>query len=587
MHARPLLLLGLLLLAGCASIPDDDNPTTTQAPTTTQTTTRPAPQVPVSAFVDESATRGFSIVMGDVAKMGGGMESITGGIALADYDRDGDVDVYIAREGRNELYRNNGNGTFVEVAAEFGVAHVGPGRAALFIDLDADGWQDLVVVNHMAAMVAYRNTGASGSVGFKDHSVQYGLSFNVTGHGLAAADVDGDGDLDVLVVNYGAINGAGPDYVAAATNGVRNHLYRNDGGRFREVGLEWNLTHTDWSFAAVFHDVDGDRDEDLYVCNDFGRDRLYLNHGTFFTEVGDDVGAPNRGNCMSAIVRDLDGDGMPDIYTSNIYVANTEIETLKGNNLYLRRGDRYEDKALELGAADGGWGWGGVAFDAENDGDVDLLVMNGFLVPAVHDQYKEVFLVPAGGQPQSSARRTYNETHDIMFYTGGGQGNLLSSYYQANRFFLYHNGSYLERGEKAGLGHKVEGRAAVAHDFDRDGAQDILATVWGRTPLLLMQRGERGNYVEFDLVGKPGNMEAIGTTVVVNDGQRSWTQQKVMTAGLMAQTSPYLHFGLASAATIAIEVRWPDGTIETHDGLAANHAYRIAMGSAPAIQTVR
>ena len=339
------------------------------------------------------------------------------GIAVGDYDGDGLEDLYVCQPSGlpNRLYHNNGDGTFSDATARAGLDVLDDTRMALFADFDNDGDQDLLLVT-AAQPLLFRNDGqgrftldAQSGLG-----IPPGSASSLTG--AAAADYDRDGWLDVYVCAYDfwqpgrSYNAPTPYY--DARNGPPNFLFRNDGhGRFtdatRRAGLMQN--NHGFSFAAAWGDYDGDGYPDLYVANDFGRNNLYRNNrdGTF-GDVAARAGVEDIGAGMSAAWGDYDNDGRIDLYVGNMWSSaglrvtrNRQFAGVapgpalrarferhaRGNSLYRNKGDgTFADVTAAAGTALGRWAWSSDFVDLDNDGNLDLLVQNGYITgPDTHD----------------------------------------------------------------------------------------------------------------------------------------------------------------------------------------------------------
>ena len=322
------------------------------------------------------------------------------GATVADINGDGLDDLYLCQPGgiANQLWLRGRGGEAIEVAAELGLDFIDATSSALFLDLDGDGDKDAV----FAIGSGLRIYTSQGSSFVQSH---YLVRSGITG--LAAADVDADGRIDVYACAYAGpyAGGSLPMPYHDAENGEQNVLLMNrtenrDQLRFTDETLERGLGPgaTRFSFAAAFEDVDGDADSDLYVANDFGRNALYLNDGKGrFNEAAQAAGAVDIAAGMGAAFGDLDGDGAPDLYVSNMessagrrvtgskdFLAGTEASLraifkghAKGNSLYLNRGaGTFQRTDL---ATQGRWAWGSIPIDLDGNGRLDLFVPNGFV----------------------------------------------------------------------------------------------------------------------------------------------------------------------------------------------------------------
>ena len=320
-------------------------------------------------------------------------------MAVGDINADGLEDVYLCQPGGmpNRLFLG-GSTPANEVAAEAGLDILDSTIAALILDFDGDLDRDVIVALD-AYIVIYRNIGGGRFKEAGRHPASNSTS-------MCAADIDGDGDVDVFVCGYQSPytgNGTPLPY-HDARNGQANLLLRNEGSlRFvdgsKASGLDRDSTR--FSFAASFEDFDRDGDQDLYVANDFGSNSFYINDGEGrFTEAAEAYGLRDIGAGMGVAWSDFDGDGFSDLFVSNMYSSaggrlthqarfqSAADETVRGyyqrhargNSLFLNdQGRGFRDGSEASGALDGGWAWGGIALDWSLDGFPDLVVPNGFL----------------------------------------------------------------------------------------------------------------------------------------------------------------------------------------------------------------
>jgi hypothetical protein len=325
------------------------------------------------------------------------------GLAVGDLNGDGLDDVYVCDTGGlpNRVYLQNPDGTVTDASDGSGVNWLEACSAALLVDLDNDGDQDLVVGAGSTLLFA-RNEG-------QGRFTLLGSRENVgQATSLCAADYDGDSYVDVYVCAYGFdLDGPGsPIPYHDANNGVANVLLRNEAGtRFTnvtaEVGLDQNNRR--FSFAAAWEDYDNDGDLDLYVANDFGRNNLYRNDGGHFHDVAGPAGVEDMAAGMSVAWDDFNRDGWMDLYVGNMFSAAGERVTYqrrfteedpqrparayqrmaRGNTLFASNGDAeapgFSDVSETAAVFMGRWSWGSRFADLNNDTWPDLVVTNGYL----------------------------------------------------------------------------------------------------------------------------------------------------------------------------------------------------------------
>ncbi len=327
------------------------------------------------------------------------------GLALGDVNGDGLDDVYLCEPGGlpNRLFVQTPEGLLKDVSAQSGVDLLDSTRIALFVDLDNDGDQDLV-------MPVERQIQFFSNNGKGQFTREVKLPFEgQTALTIAAADYDQDGNIDVYACFY---HGLGEEesnrqpapipYHDSRTGGF-NRLLRNEGNwKFQDITNEVGLDHNNdrWSFAAVWEDYDNDGDLDLYVANDFGRNNLYRQQGGHFEDVAGPAGAEDMNFGMSASFGDYNRDGWMDIYVSNMFsgaggritfqpgfqtegsdeVIAVYQRMVSGNTLLENAGDgTFRDVSSQARVGVGRWAWGSRFADINNDGWEDVLVANGFV----------------------------------------------------------------------------------------------------------------------------------------------------------------------------------------------------------------
>ncbi|MEJ6579738.1 MAG: VCBS repeat-containing protein [Akkermansiaceae bacterium] len=338
------------------------------------------------------------------------------GMALGDANGDGLDDLYLCEPGGlpNRLFLANSDGTVRDASAESGSDFLLQTQAALFVDLDNDSDQDLVVATTLG--VIFMENDGKGAFTVRGSK----LVPEAPPVALAAADIDLDGDLDIYTACYSlrSINTSDSKNDAAqlgrpipyhdANNGGRNVLFRNDRNwRFTDATTDLGLDQNNrrYSFAPTWEDYDDDGDPDLYVANDYGRNNLYRNDrdaegNSHFTDVAGEAGVEDISAGMSASWGDADGDGDRDLYVSNMWSSagnriayqrnfQTSLDDstrgefqrhARGNSLFLNNGDgTFTDASQEAGVTMGRWAWGSRFVDINNDSNQDLIVSNGFL----------------------------------------------------------------------------------------------------------------------------------------------------------------------------------------------------------------
>ena len=464
-------------------------------------------------------------------------EQHVGGLAVGDFNRNGWPDLFVLGGGgvEDQLWINQGDGTFLNEALAWGVAvkHCGAGVAV--IDFDGDGWLDLFVTSYgmnssggqTGRNRLYRNTG-SGT--FEEIAFFAGVrfsSFSLPGAtGVAVGDYDLDGRLDVFISNW-------------RPNALGNRLFRNMGdGTFLDQIVPSGLQASGgWWFQGAFADMTGDGWPDLLVAGDFGTSGYFRNNrdGTF-TDVTAASGSGLDAFGMGQAIADLDGDGRLDWYVTSIHVDPPLPGKLSGNTLYLASGEAdghpiFEQVAEKRGVDDGAWGWGTVAVDLDNDGWVDLVEVNGW---------------------------------DTGMAYIGKPGRVFRN--------LGH-GFFEDVASESGFGAAGNHRTVVWWDYDRDGRIDLV--VQESNGAIRLYRNEsptsgRWLQVAFDTSTHPLMApDGFGARVEVHAGKRVWVGLMTGSPGYLGTSEPILHFGLGAIDAIdEIVVRWPRGVEQRLVGVA-------------------
>ncbi len=368
-------------------------------------------------------------------------EDMGSGAAFADIDNDGDLDLYIVNIPRpltqdtnvgnpktNVLYRNNADGTFTDITDSAGVGHPGYGMGCVFADYDGDGNLDLYVTNY-GANILYHNNG-DGT--FSDITKTAGVGCELWSTGAAFADVDADSDLDLYVCNYVTYDlekleqlqaeslQSGKPVPSALNPHVfepqDNVFYRNNGdGTFSDVTTEVGIAAPGGrSMQCIFSDFDNDNDLDLYVANDTSVNYVYRNEGNgAFTDVSNASWAADFRGSMGLTAGDYDGDGDTDLFMShwideeNALYRNLLKEDPSSEHI------RFVDESYSAMLAEVSIkhiGWGTALFDYDNDGDLDIFVTNGSTFQELNDP--EVLIPQADALYRNNGDGTFTDVSE-------------------------------------------------------------------------------------------------------------------------------------------------------------------------------
>ncbi|MXV76837.1 CRTAC1 family protein, partial [Candidatus Poribacteria bacterium] len=488
------------------------------------------------------------------------VETMGGGTAFFDYNNDDYLDIYLVNGApltentpdvlpTNQLYQNNGNGTFTDVTLHAGVGDTSYGIGCCVGDYDNDGNSDLFVTN-FGKNVLYRNNG-DGT--FSDVSQQVGITDrSLFSAGCAFADYDNDGWLDLVVVNYVLLDlEDAPDCSQEGIPAycrpeefapVPDHLYRNNGdGSFTNVTQEAGINLPGRGLGVVWTDIDNNGWLDLYIANDREANFLYINNGDgTFTEAGELHGAArnehgDNESSMGIDTADYDNDGDLDIILTHYQAETNTLYQNDGSGVFwdvtaqTRIG---EPTHLPLA-----WGTGFVDFD--NDGWLDLFFANGHL----HDNVEDLQEVGV-----------YKQQNQLFHNLG--------------------NRTYSDITDKSGDGLRIKksSRGAIFGDYDNDGDMDILVTNIGDSPdLLRNDTAPINNWISIKMIGKKSNRDAIGAKVKLKFGETSTLMEMKSGGSYLSQNQFRSQIGLGTAKKVdQIIVNWRHGVQDVIEDVQSN-----------------
>jgi enediyne biosynthesis protein E4 len=506
------------------------------------------------------------------------VESMSGGVALFDYDNDGLLDIYLVNsltmellkspsKPQSELYRNNGNGRFTNVTGKAGIGETGWGMGVCVGDYNNDGWDDLYVTclgpDHL-----FKNNG-DGT--FTDVTKAAGVGDPRFSTGAAFLDYDNDGHLDLFVSNYVDFDlnnlpskdrpcqyrGIDVQCGPRGLRGAGDVLYHNNGdGTFTDVSDKAGVSDPDgyYGLGVVCSDFDGDGWVDIFVANDATPNFLYRNKGDgTFKDIGFISGAAVSANgseqaCMGVTVGDYDRDGKFDIFATNFAQEYNVLYRGQGSN-------RFNDVSNASGFLNQPYvSWGTKFFDYDNDGWLDLFVANGHVYPQV-----DATKLDAGYR----------------------QRKLL---HKNNR-----NGTFSEVASQHGeaLMERRASRGAAFGDLDNDGDLDLVVNdIDGPPSLLRNDGGNVNNSVLIKTIGDRSNRNGIGARMKVVSGDLTQIDEVRSGASYISHNDLRLHFGLERRTKIdLIEIRWPSGAVTRVEGAPANRILTVKEGKGIIQQT--
>jgi hypothetical protein len=503
------------------------------------------------------------------------VESMSGGVIVFDYDRDGWPDIYFTnaptvemaikgQKTRGALYHNNHDGTFTDVTDKARLTSSCFAMGGAVGDYDNDGWPDLYITC-LGGNVLYHNNG-DGT--FTDVTAKAGVADGRWSTGAAFGDYDGDGFVDLMVSNYVDFRlndlpgfGSSPNCkfrgidVQCGPRGLKgagDSLFHNNGdGTFTDVSKSAGVSDPNgyYGMGVVWADFNNTGRPDIYVANDSTPKFLYKNLGNGkFKEIGLESGTAvsedgSEQASMGIAIGDYLHTGRPSIYVTNFSDEN--------NSLYRNDGDwNFTDVSYQSGAALPSLPWvkWGTAFvDIDNDGWLDLITVSGHVYP-------QVDTLPSGG--------------------GYRQPKLL----QLNQ----KDGTFCDASEQAGpaLQEKRVSRGLAVADLFNDGNMDVVVGDLDGSPMILRNHGVPGqHWVSFELAGTKSNRLALNARIKIVAGGMTQTQEIHSGGSYLSQNDLRVHFGLGSAEKISnIEIRWPSGKVEKLGEFAADNFYSVLEG---------
>jgi hypothetical protein len=497
------------------------------------------------------------------------VESMSGGVAVFDYDNDGYLDIYFVNsltvdllksngKTRSALYHNTGNGSFTDVTNKAGVGDIGWGMGVAVADYNNDGFDDLYVTcvgpNHL-----FKNNG-NGT--FSDVTQKAQVGDPRWSAGAAFVDYDNDGYVDLFVSNYVAFDfnklpefgksklcqykGVPVQCGPRGLPGDGDTLYHNNGdGTFTDVTKKAGVTDPEgyYGMGVICSDFDQDGLIDIYVANDSTPNFYYHNNGDgTFKDLGFTSGTAVNENgseqgSMGVTVGDYDHDGKLDLFVTNFDDDYNTLYHNDGRNSFTDVSYAAKVAAVSLPYV----GWGTKFFDYDNDGWVDLFVANGHVYPQIP---------------------TYRQRNFV---------------HKNNR-----DGTFTEIGAELGAPflQKRAGRGVAFGDLDNDGDVDVVINNLDGAPQLLRNDGgNANNSVLIKTIGVKSNRDGIGARIKIVSGDLTEIDEVRSGDSYISQSDLRLHFGLERRTKIdLIEIRWPSGMIEAIKDANVNKILTVKEG---------
>lgn len=530
------------------------------------------------------------------------------GIAVGDVDNDGFDEIYVCQPGGlpNRLLKRGEDGIYRDRSQAAGVDLLDHTSCALFVDFRNRGLQDLVVLTGSQPLL-FDNQG-DGTFRLQPDAFRFAAAPQGAFTGMAAADYDGDGFVDLYLCTYIYFQSEDeysyPAPYHDARNGPPNFLFRNrlaEQGYFEDVTAHVGLDENNdrYSFAPAWCDYDFDGRPELYVANDFGRNNLYKFDGERFRDIAAEAGVEDIGPGMSAAWFDAHGEGRPDLYVTNMWTPSGRRVTndpafrlvqeqglkeeyrrhTKGNTLYRNRGDGGFE---ETGQAEmGRWAWSGDAVDFDADGSPEIVVAAGMI--SEPDRSKPDLMsffwrqVVAHSSADDSPSAKYEEGWNAInqFIREGYSWNG----HEPNVFYKRRGGRWLDYSPEIGLEGR-DTRAFAAVDLHGDGRLDLLLKNRLAPQLeVLLNRTPDAQVIVLELEGGASNRDAIGAWVTAESSNGLTSQLVSAGSGYLCQRTKRVHLGLGDARSAdKVTIRWPSGSVEILTNLGAGKRYQVVEG---------
>jgi hypothetical protein len=508
--------------------------------------------VPALHFTDQTARSGIDVVLTSGRSPATQILEVKGGgLALIDYDNDGDLDLFLpngayldatAKGPGARLYENDGHMRFTDVTARSGIDFHGWGMGVAVGDVDGNGFDDLYVAAYGPDVLLLND----GNKRFTDATARAGLGDARWSTTAAFGDMDNDGDLDLYVANYVEFDPAHPPPARTffgvpvfggpmGMTAAPDVLYENvGGGRFRDVSQASGIAAAKPSYGlgVVILDFDGDGRQDVFVGNDSMPSFLWINQGQGrFMEQGLAAGLALNGDgepqaTMGIAIGDVNDDGRPDVFTTNFANdTNTLRVSVPGQAAWEDRTRQYNLAAVSRPFL----GWATAFCDFDHDGDEDLVVFNGHVYPTATPETMD---------------STFRQTPLLFERTGA----------RFERVDAARAGAWLAETH-------VD-RSAAFGDLDGDGDVDMVVGELNGPVRVIENDGAGAHHLVVELADRRpgvGNRHGLGSRVVLRQGAATQTRWIFSGGSFQAASAAYAHFGLPTADPVRLEVTWSDG----------------------------
>jgi hypothetical protein len=485
------------------------------------------------------------------------LQTIGNGCAFLDYNNDGNLDILLVGP-KLALYKGDGHGHFNDVTHKTGLDKIhGNFLGCAVGDYDNDGYDDIYLTAYRGGALLHNEGGTE----FKDVTQEAGIAPQPWGTSAGWADIDHSGRLSLYIGDYidfgpatkpqlcnvgGYTTACAPNYY----NPLHGELYLNKGGgKFVNVTCAWGANKTSGKVLGVaFADFDSSGQQGLYLANDVTAGNLLRNAGHGFADIGVTSGtamdaAGNAQNGMGTDWGDYDNDGRLDLA---VMTFRDQAKAIYHND----GGDLFTEQSASLGVAGATRpyiAFGSKWMDADNDGWLDLMIVNG----DVQDNISQI--------------------------------DKTASFEQPTQFFYNNHGKHFSDASSSLVGpaaRSIVGRGLAIGDFDNDGRIDALVVDSEGAPLLLHnETSPIGHWLEVDLVGKQDNRDGIGSIMTIQAGGLKQTRLCTTGGSYLSASSKTVHVGIGSAAIVdQLTVRWPSGHVDSYHHILADRIITVREG---------